>query len=141
MKIKIENGKEYIFDVVRKKYVQNLPEEWVRQNMVHYLNKKKGFPISLMSIESINKLTDINHRCDIICNDNNGNPLILVECKSQKTIINDKTFNQILNYQKKVQAKYMLITNGKNHFCFKIKKNKTIFLNSIPNYTELAYKA
>ena len=138
MKIKTENGKEYIFDVVRKKYIQNLPEEWVRQNMIHYLNKEKGYPISLMSIESSNKLHEINHRCDIICNDKNGNPLILVECKSQKTIINKKAFNQILNYQRKVQASHMLITNGINHFCFKTLNNKTIFLKSIPNYKELA---
>ena len=51
MKLKTQNGKEYIFDVVRKKYVRNQPEEWVRQNIVEYLNKEKGYPISLMSVE------------------------------------------------------------------------------------------
>ena len=57
MRLKTKNGKEYIFDLVRKKYVRNQPEEWVRQNIVEYLNEKKGYPISLMSVE---KKTNIN---------------------------------------------------------------------------------
>ena len=51
MKTKIEDGKEYIFDIVRKKYVRKQPEEWVRQNIIHYLNTEKGYPTSLMAIE------------------------------------------------------------------------------------------
>ena len=63
MKTKIKNGKEYIFDLVRKKYVQNQPEEWVRQHIIEYLNKEKGYPISLMSIEKNNPINNINKTC------------------------------------------------------------------------------
>ena len=65
MKIKIKNNKEYIFDLVRKKYVVNQPEEWVRQHMVEFLHKQKGYPISLMTIEkktNINNMKDRNPR-------------------------------------------------------------------------------
>jgi hypothetical protein len=137
MKIKIEKGKEYIFDIVRKKYVRNLPEEWVRQNMVAYLNKEKGYPLSLMSIEKNNKLSHINHRCDIICHDKNGKKLMLIECKSHNIKINESVFEQVLNYQKKVQAMYMLVTNGEKHFCFRITKDKPVFLENIPSYRDL----
>ena len=51
MKTKIKNGKEYIFDIVRKIYIQNKPEEWVRQYIIKYLNQEKGYPTSLMSVE------------------------------------------------------------------------------------------
>ena len=54
MKLKIKNNKEYIFDLVRKKYVLNQPEEWVRQHTIQYLNIQKGYPISLMSVEKKN---------------------------------------------------------------------------------------
>ena len=60
MKIKIDNGKEYIFDIVRKKYVRKHPEEWVRQNIIKYLNGEKGYPISLMSIEKKNEITQVH---------------------------------------------------------------------------------
>ena len=51
MKIILKNDKEYIFDIVRKKYILNTPEEWVRQHTVKFLNKQKGYPTSLMAIE------------------------------------------------------------------------------------------
>lgn len=136
MKIKTENGREYIYDIVRKKYVLNLPEEWVRQNMILYLNKTKKFPTSLMSIEKTNKLIHINHRCDIICHDKNGRALLLVECKSHKVNIDNKVFEQVLNYQKKVEAIYILITNGKKHFCFKLADGEPVFVDNIPSYSE-----
>ena len=56
MKIKLINGKEYLFDTIRKQYVQKLPEEWVRQHIIEYLNKQKGYPLSLMSIEKKNEI-------------------------------------------------------------------------------------
>ena len=42
IKTKIINNIEYIFDYTRKKYIQNSPEEWVRQNFILYLYKKKA---------------------------------------------------------------------------------------------------
>ena len=50
MKLKIQNGQEYIFDLVRNKFVLNQPEEWVRQNFIKFLNEKKGYPLSLISV-------------------------------------------------------------------------------------------
>jgi hypothetical protein len=36
-RIKTEDGKTAIFDVIRKKFVVLTPEEWVRQNFIQYL--------------------------------------------------------------------------------------------------------
>lgn len=137
MKTKIKNGKEYIFDIVRKIYVQNKPEEWVRQHIVQYLNQKKGYPISLMSIEKKNEINSIKKRCDIICNDNNGIPLLLVECKAGHVKLDDKTLHQSLIYQKKINAKLIILTNGKKNVCLKKNENEITFLESIPSYNEI----
>tara|TARA_B100000530_G_scaffold335696_1_gene288443 strand:+ start:143 stop:562 length:420 start_codon:yes stop_codon:yes gene_type:complete len=134
MKLKTKNGKEYIFDLVRKKYVRNQPEEWVRQNIVEYLNKEKGYPISLMSVEKKTQINYLTKRCDIICYNKHGNPILLVECKAPNITLNKDTFNQSINYQKVVQAKYIMITNGKTHYCFTFKNEKIKFLKTIPNY-------
>ena len=45
LKMRIVKEKKQIFDVVRKKYYQLTPEEWVRQNFIHYLNKEKNYPL------------------------------------------------------------------------------------------------
>tara|TARA_Y100001968_G_scaffold328349_1_gene375332 strand:- start:2587 stop:3015 length:429 start_codon:yes stop_codon:yes gene_type:complete len=137
MKKKIKNGKEYIFDVVRKKYIQNQPEEWVRQHIIEYLNKEKGYPISLMSIEKKNPINSMNKRCDIICSDNNGNPLLLIECKAGHVKLNTQALNQSIMYQKKIKAKYILLTNGNKNYCFKIKENDIIVLKTIPSYQDI----
>ena len=137
MKIKTENGKEYIFDIVRKKYVRNQPEEWVRQNIIEYLNKKKGYPVSLMSIEKKNTINNIKKRCDIVCNNQNGEPLLLVECKSQNIALNSKVFDQSINYQNSLKARFTVVTNGKSHYCFEIQKSGLIFSKTIPSYKEL----
>ena len=36
-KINVRNGKNVIFDVIRKRYVALTPEDWVRQHVVHFL--------------------------------------------------------------------------------------------------------
>ena len=135
MKLKTKNGKEYIFDLVRKKYVRNQPEEWVRQNIVEYLNKEKGYPISLMSVEKKTQINYLTKRCDIICYNQIGQALLLVECKAPTVKLNTKYVNQSINYQRTIQAKYILITNGKTHFCFNQNRGEINFVDKIPEYT------
>ena len=137
MKIKKENNKEYLFDVVRKKYVINHPEEWVRQHIIHFLNKEKGYPISLMSVEKKTELNNMPKRCDIVCYNNKGEALLLIECKSHNISLKNSAFYQSINYQNVIKAKYVIITNGKTHYCFKIKNNKVIFEKKIPDYNDL----
>ena len=137
MKTKIKNGKEYIFDIVRKIYVQNKPEEWVRQYIIKYLNQEKGYPTSLMSIEKKNEINTLQKRCDIICNDNNGKPLLLVECKAGHVKIDNKALHQSIIYQKKINAKLIVLTNGKKNWCLKINGQDITFLKSIPSYNEI----
>ena len=47
IKIAERNGKNVIFDMLRKRYVALTPEEWVRQHFVHYLTDYKGYPKGL----------------------------------------------------------------------------------------------
>ena len=137
IKTKIINNTEYIFDYTRKKYIQNSPEEWVRQNFILYLYKKKGYPINLMSTEKKTKINGINFRTDIVCYNKIGKPILLIECKSQNIKINIKTFDQLINYQSSLNANYMVITNGNKTICFNIKNNKINLIKKIPLYREV----
>ena len=134
MKLKIINNKEYIFDPVRKKYVLNQPEEWVRQHTIQFLNLKKGYPLSLMSIEKKMSLNKLTKRCDIICYNSTGKALLLVECKAPKVRLKTNDLNQSINYQKTINAQNILITNGKTHYCFSLNKGQPKFIDKIPKY-------
>jgi len=139
IKIKEEQGKKYIFDSIRKKYLVLTPEEWVRQNFVQYLVQDKGYPSTLISIEKGLKLNELQKRADILLYNENGTPLLLVECKAMKVNINQETFAQVARYNSVFRVPYLIVTNGLDHYCCQIdfSNNSYQFLKEIPNYKSL----
>ena len=136
IKTKLVNSKEYLFDELRKKWILSTPEEEVRQQFWKYLHFEKKYPVSLMAIEKTIIINGLNKRFDLLIYDRNGNPNIIVECKSRNVIINESTLDQILSYQYKIGAKYLILTNGKETYCLEIDltEKKIIYLENIPQY-------
>ncbi len=132
---KIEE-KRFIFDEIRKKYIEFTPEEWVRQNCVKFLIDQKKYFSHLISIEKTIKLNGLTKRFDIIAYDIFGNVNLLVECKAPNIIIDQKSFDQIITYDKVINAKYLMLTNGIINYYCEINKidNKINFLKDIPVY-------
>ena len=120
LKTKVVNSKEYLFDELRKKWILSTPEELVRQQFWKYLHFEKQYPVSLMAIEKTIVLNGLKKRFDLLIYDRNGNPHIIVECKSRKIKIDESTMDQILSYQYKIGAKYLILTNGINTYCLEI---------------------
>ncbi|RLD75350.1 MAG: type I restriction endonuclease subunit R [Bacteroidetes bacterium] len=113
------------------------PEEWVRQNYIQYLIHEKKYPKTLIAIEKQLKINNLIKRTDILIFDKNGNPNIIVECKAPSIKIAQDTFDQIARYNLKLQAKYLIVTNGLEHFYCKMnyQQMKYDFLKEIPNYS------
>ena len=134
--MKSDGEKTYIFDVVRKKYLLITPEEWVRQNFIHYLNKEKKYPLGLMGVEQMVKYNSLKTRADIVMYNTEGKANIIVECKAPDVKITQDTFNQIAKYNSQLKVKYLLVTNGMNHYCCKMdyESNRITFLEEIPSY-------
>jgi len=112
------------------------PEEWVRQHMIHYLITAKNYPISLIAVEkkvTVNKLTK---RTDILVFNTKGTPHIIVECKAPSIKISQEAFDQIARYNLKLEANYLIVTNGLTHFyaVMDLKNECYVFLENIPNY-------
>ncbi len=136
LKIKTANKKTQIFDAVRKKYVSLTPEEWVRQHIIRFLIESKGVPASLIAIEKGLSYNKLKKRSDVLVYDRNGLPYLLVECKAPKVKITQETFHQIARYNRSLHVKYLVVTNGLNHFCCEmdyIKMNYS-FLDDIPSF-------
>jgi len=128
--------KTHIFDVVRKKYLLLTPEEWVRQNFIHYLNKEKKYPLGLMGIEKMVKYNSLKSRADIVLYNTDGNPNIIIECKAPEVKITQDTFYQIAKYNSKLKVQYLIVTNGMKHYCCSMDydTNAVTFLEEIPVY-------
>ncbi|MGI8950390.1 MAG: type I restriction enzyme HsdR N-terminal domain-containing protein [Chitinophagaceae bacterium] len=135
-KIKKENGKECIFDELRKKWVRLTPEEWVRQNFLQYIIQTKKYPASLIAIEKEIFLGDIKKRCDIIVYKNNF-PWMIVECKELAVIPTDIVFQQILRYNMALPVEYLIITNGNFSLAWQRKNNSLQSLEQLPEWISL----
>lgn len=138
-KIKDENGKLFVFDDSRKKFVALSPEEWVRQNCLHYLRDYKKFPISLLAVEKGIKVNSINLRYDIVAYSRNAKPILLVECKAPDVKISQSTFDQIAVYNMELKVPFLLITNGLQHFSCVInfEERRYDFLKDIPDFGDI----
>ena len=135
-KLKSNEKHTLIFDNLRKKYLVLTPEEWVRQHFVRFLVDQKKYPTSLIAIEKQLKINNLTKRSDIVIFNKTGNPYILVECKAPSVKITQATFDQIARYNLRLNANYLIVTNGLQHYFCKIDvKNETyIFLEDIPDY-------
>jgi hypothetical protein len=136
--IREENGQLKIFDLARKKYVVLTPEEWVRQHLVHYLHKDKGYPLGLMIVEKEFKYNKLSKRADIVVCDRNGIPLLMAECKSPDVEITQGVFDQAMRYNLTMDVQLVILSNGINHFCFRLdKENQTyVALTEIPDWNK-----
>lgn len=128
------DGKIHIFDPIRKKYLVLSPEEWVRQYFLNFLIHHKNYPASLISMESGLKYNERQKRTDLVAYGPGMVPLLLVECKAPEIKITQKSFSQIASYFSQVKAKYMVLTNGLDHFCFRPEEKALKFEETIPDY-------
>lgn len=112
------------------------PEEWVRQHCLKYLIEEKKIPKSLISVEKMIELHGTKKRYDIIIYKPDGNIFLIVECKSPQIKINQNTFDQIARYNMVLNANYLMLTNGIEHYyCFIDFKTKSYqFLKEIPKF-------
>ena len=135
-KIKSNENKYSIFDIVRKKYVILTPEEWVRQHIIHLLIEEKKYPISLIAVEKKITINNLTKRPDIIIFNTKGKPHIIVECKAPTVNITQNTFDQIARYNLKLNSSLLVVTNGlKHYYCeMDFEKEKYVFLKDIPAY-------
>ena len=128
-----------IFDVLRSKFVALTPEEWVRQNFVAFLIHHKQFPQALMGNEIALVQNDIKRRCDTLIADREGCPFAIVEYKAPSVEITQKVFDQIVRYNMVLRAKYLMVSNGLQHYCCKIDydTDSYSFLPDIPCDTDI----
>lgn len=135
-RFKNSENKVHIFDVIRKKFVVLQPEEWVRQHLVHHLINNKKYPSSLINVEKQLKINGLKKRYDVVVFNSDGTIEILCECKAPKIKIDQTTFDQIARYNMNLKAKYLLVTNGLEHFycSMDFEKEKYSFLTDIPDF-------
>jgi type I site-specific restriction endonuclease len=123
----------FVFDDIRKKWLNLTPEEWVRQHVVNYLITVKQYPLAYISLEKEIELNGTKKRYDIVVYNKAMKPLIIVECKAPEIALSEQVLEQALRYNLVLNVQYVFITNGLTDAVFHL----TELLTELPAYNEL----
>ena len=131
-----EDNKTKVFDPIRKIYCALTPEEEVRQKMLYYLVEQKKYPSGLIAVEYSIKVNNLPKRCDIVVFNKAAKPMMIVECKAESVPITQKVLDQAVRYYSGLNVEYLLLTNGKTMYCYRIdmENQKIESLNELPNF-------
>ena len=136
IKVKNVDGHNMFFDIVCRLYVALTPEEWVRQNYIHYLHYELGYPLELMQVEGALELNGMTRRCDIVVYDCDVRPYIIVECKRETVALSQKVMDQACRYNIVLQVPYLCITNGPQQICCEVCGEELKILRELPRYAK-----
>lgn len=139
VKTKVVDGKTYIFDALRRKYVMLTPEEWVRQHFVNYLTTHLGYPSTMIANEVELQIGQKRLRCDSILYDLEAHPRMIIEYKAPTIPLTQKVFDQISVYNLLLHVDYLTVSNGMQHICCKMDydNQKYLFFEEMPDYENI----
>lgn len=139
LRTRLEDGIVKVWDPLRRKYVALTPEEFVRQHFTAWLRSGRNYPAAMMANEVKVPLNGTLKRCDTLVYDRRGLPLMVVEYKAPDIKVSQDTFNQIVRYNMELKARYLVVSNGVDHYCCEIdySSGSYRFLPGIPDYNDI----
>ena len=132
--VRVEEGRDYIFDQLRRKWLLLTPEEWVRQNFIQYLVQVKKYPATLIAMEKMIRLGELKKRFDILVYDRQHRPWMMIECKAPSIALEESVLHQLLRYHISVPTGYLLITNGNKSFGWKKSGHELLLISELPEW-------
>ena len=139
LRLRKEGETVKVWDPLRGKYVTLTPEEYVRQHFTPYLQQEFHYPKALMANEIGIDVNGTRKRCDTVVFGREGTPLLIVEYKAPHIRLTQDVFDQIVRYNMALRARYLIVSNGLQHYCCKIDyaANSYHFLPRIPDYNDI----
>lgn len=139
LKIQRMGNRLMVFDILRRKFVVLTPEEWVRQHFIHFLIQQKGYNSACIANEVSLNLNNTRKRCDTVVFDAQACPIMIVEYKAPQIPITQTVFDQISRYNIKMKVRWLIVSNGMQHYCCRINyEGETYeFSPDIPTWQEL----
>lgn len=145
-----QNKPGKLFDPIRKEWVAALPEEQVRQHLLHQMIDHLGYPPELISCEvSLKEMPHLSlpaskipqRRADVLCYGKDIHPqhalypLLLIECKAVP--IGAKAVRQVLGYNAFVGAHYVCLVNQHELRLGWTEGDEERWIDFLPPYHEL----
>lgn len=130
-------GRTYVFDPLRRRYVALTPEEEVRQKTLYLLVEHLKVPAGLLAVEYSLKVNGLDRRADAVVFGADGHPLMVVECKAATVTLTDAVLDQAVRYHSALQPRYLLLTNGTAVYCYHADGQVLTPMDHLPTYAEM----
>ncbi|MDU2065038.1 MAG: type I restriction enzyme HsdR N-terminal domain-containing protein [Sporomusaceae bacterium] len=144
----IRNNKSCYIDPARERFIQETPEEEIRQKVLLYVQKEMQVPLEMIEVEvpMCHFEKGSRGRADIIVYCSNDEnllmPVLVIECKAPNVPLTDDVFNQVLRYNDILSADTLMITNGSTTEIWSWNDEQKEFneLLEVPSYADLVHK-
>ena len=140
-KTETKEGRTYVFDPLRSRFVALTPEEEVRQKMLYFLVEHLHVPAGLVAVEYSVKVNGLDKRADAVAFGTEGRPLMIVECKAPSVALTQAVLEQALRYHSALQPKFLLLSNGEAIHCLKVEKGTVQAMDHLPDFAEMQVSA
>ena len=109
-----------VWDDLRGIYLVLTPEEWVRRHLIAYLVSHCGVLPKRVVQEYAVPVNGQPQRADVVVVGDRAEPLVLAECKAPEIRIDERTLAQAVRYNSVLGARYLVLTNGRSHYCYEL---------------------
>ena len=134
-------GRNFVFDPLRKRFVLLTPEEEVRQKVLYLLVEHLKVPAGLIAVEYSLKVNGLDKRADAVVFGADGRPLMIVECKAATVPLTQAVLEQAVRYHSALRPRYLLLTNGTVTYCYQVEGQSISPLDHLPDYGEMRGEA
>lgn len=130
------DGQRQLFDPIRRKWVALTPEELVRQLLILYLVREKGYSSNRIGVEKMLKVNTLTRRFDLLVYAPDMSPWMLIECKAPTVPISQATFDQVARYNLPLRVPYLAVSNGMHTYCCALdyERQDYTFLKEFPDF-------
>jgi hypothetical protein len=137
MNIRTQNGKQYVLCAWRRRFVRLTPEEYVRQHILCTLESNFGYPHGLIGVEIPIEVAGLKKRCDAIVYNQQMQPIMLAEFKSEIVNLTQQVFDQAAIYNRQLNVPYLMLSNGQETIVAEVLADQYRFLDHMPMYPEI----
>jgi len=128
---------ETVWDPLRRKEVAATPEERVRQWFIVQLRDTFGIPEHMMRSEVGFRFGNKPYRADILVFGRDGAPLLVAECKRPEVALSAAVLEQAMRYNSVLGVKFLVVTNGKMTYLYRLEGDAFVPCTQIPSYEEM----
>ena len=130
-------GRTWVYDPLRRRFVALTPEEEVRQKMLYLLVEHLKVPAGLVAVEYSLKVNGLDKRADAVVFGTEGRPMMVLECKAPSVNLSAAVLEQALRYHSALKPQYLLLSNGNDYYCFHAEGAQLLPMDHLPDFSEM----